>query len=71
MLKTIFIFRTWTPTEGDDEPNPEDEDLPEGDGDEDDEFLKLNLPDSYRIFFEFGEPEDDQDREDQAQLPEI
>ena len=48
----------------DDEPNPEDEDQPEDDyGDEDDEFLKLNLPDSYRIFFEFGDREEDLDRE--------
>ena len=50
----------------DDEPNPEDEDQPEDDyGDEDDEFLKLNLPDSYRIFFEFGDREEDLDRENQ------
>ena len=50
----------------DDEPNPEDEDQPEDDySDEDDEFLKLNLPDSYRIFFEFGDREEDLDRENQ------
>ena len=48
----------------DDEPNPEDEDQPEDDyGDEDDEFLKLNLPDSYKIYFEFGDREEDLDRE--------
>ena len=43
----------------------QDGNLPEEFGDdEEDEFLKLNLPDSYRIFFEYPEDQDEDESED-------
>ena len=43
----------------------QDVNLPEEFGDdEEDEFLKLNLPDSYRIFFEYPEDQDEDESED-------
>ena len=42
----------------------QDGNIPEEFGDEEDEFLKLNLPDSYRIFFEYLEDQDEDESED-------